>query len=141
MYWHKKKIDYDILIPPINKQFKNFTKKEAESYFEWYKNQLNPRIEYLRKYSGVDLDYSVNSLVDIWGWFLKIAETEKAPKAKTEEIRNRLKSLPKEIIEDVLNEQSRQFSLETEYIIRDIAMYFGEVYVKKQFFDSMGLPY
>ena len=78
-----------------------------------YKNQLNPRIEYLRKYSGVDLDYSVNSLVDIWGWFLKIAETEKAPKAKTEEIRNRLKSLPKEIIEDVLNEQSRQFSLET----------------------------
>ena len=26
MYWHKKKIDYDILIPPINKQFKNFTK-------------------------------------------------------------------------------------------------------------------
>lgn len=41
MYWHKKKIDYDILIPPINKQFKNFTKKEAESYFEWYKNQLN----------------------------------------------------------------------------------------------------
>lgn len=130
MYWHKKKIDYDILIPPINKQFKNFTKKEAESYFEWYKNQLNPRIEYLRKYSGVDLDYSVNSLVDIWGWFLKIAETEKAPKAKTEEVRNRLKSQPKEIIEDVLNEQSRQFSLETEYIIRDIAMYFGEVYVK-----------
>mgnify|MGYP004687103889 FL=1 len=130
MYWHKKKIDYDILIPPINKQFKNFTKKEAESYFEWYKNQLNPRIEYLRKYSGVDLGYSVNSLVDIWGWFLKIAETEKAPKAKTEEVRNRLKSQPKEIIEDVLNEQSRQFSLETEYIIRDIAMYFGEVYVK-----------
>ena len=87
MYWHKKKIDYDILISPINKQFKNFTKKEAESYFEWYKNQLNPRIEYLRKYSGVDLDYSVNSLVDIWGWFLKIAETEKAPKAKTEEVK------------------------------------------------------
>lgn len=32
MYWHKKKLDYDILISPINKQFKNFTKKEAESY-------------------------------------------------------------------------------------------------------------
>ena len=76
------------------------------------------------------MDYSVNSLVDIWGWFLKIAETEKASKSKTEEVRNRLKSQPKEIIEDVLNEQSRQFSLETEYIIRDIAMYFGEVYVK-----------
>ena len=57
MFWRKKKPDYDILISSINKQFKNFTKKEAESYFEWYKNQLNPRIEYLRKYSGVDLDY------------------------------------------------------------------------------------
>lgn len=31
MYWHKNKLDYDILIPPINKQFKNFTKKKRKA--------------------------------------------------------------------------------------------------------------
>ena len=41
MYWHKKKLDYNILIPPLNKPFKKFTQKEAENYFIWHKNQLN----------------------------------------------------------------------------------------------------
>ena len=130
MYSCKKKLDYDILIPPFDKPFKEFTPEEAESCFLWYKGQLKPRIDYLRNYSGVELDYSVNSLVKIWSWFLKIAVIEKTPKAKVEEVRKQLKDQPKEITERILNERSRQFSLETEYIIRDIAMYFGEVYVK-----------
>lgn len=130
MYWQKKKLNYDILVPPLNKPFKNFTQKEAENYFTWYKSQLIPRIEYLQKYSGVDLNYSVDSLNNIWEWFLEIAEIEKTPKVKIKEVRDRLKNHPKEIIEDILDEQSKQFSLETEYIIRDIAMYFGEVYVR-----------
>ena len=130
MYWHKKKLDYNILIPPLNKPFKKFTQKEAENYFIWHQNQLKPRIEYLQNYACVDLNYSVDSINNIWDWFLKIAEIEKTPKIKINELKNQLKNQPKEIIEDVLNEQSKQFSLETEYIIRDIAMYFGEVYVR-----------
>ena len=130
MYWHKKKLDYNILIPPLNKPFRKFTQKEAENYFIWHKSQLKPRIEYLQNYACVDLNYSVDSLNNIWDWFIKIAEIEKTPKIKIKELKNQLKNQPKEIIEDVLNEQSKQFSLETEYIIRDIAMYFGEVYVR-----------
>ncbi len=61
---------------------------------------------------------------------MKIAVIEKTPKAKIKEVKDQLKNQPKEMNEDVLNEQAKQFSLETEYIIRDIAMYFGEVYVK-----------
>ena len=81
---------------------------------------------------------SVDSLIDIWGWFLKNAETEKTPIIKINEIKRQLKGQPKEIAEAVLKEQSEQFSLETEYILRDIAMYFGEVYVKNNSSISWG---
>ena len=130
MYWKKEKLSYNILIPPINKSFSDFTESEAESYFRWFIDQIKPRIEYLKNYSGVNLDYSVESLVNIWGWFLKKARIEKTPRAKIRELKRQLKNKPKEIADEILNEQSSQFSLETEYIIRDIAMYFGEVYVK-----------
>lgn len=130
MYWHKKKLAYDILVPPLSKPFEKFTPKETEDYFKWYTSQLRTRIAYLQEYSGVDLNYSVNSLTDIWSWFLSVAEIEKTPKRKIKEVRSQRKTQSKEILEDVLKEQSKQFSLETEYIIRDIAMYFGEVYIR-----------
>lgn len=129
-YWRKKKVNYHILIPPLSKPFEEFTPREAEEFFKWYKSRLGTRIEYLRNYSGVDLNYSVDSLIDIWTWFLEIAEIEKTPVIKMKELRRELRGQPKEIAEAVLNEQSRQFSLETEHIIRDIAMYFGEVCVR-----------
>ena len=107
MYWHKKKIHYDILIPPLNKPFVDFTKKEAEDYFEWFLSQIKFRVVYLQDYSGIELDYSIDSLDDIWGWFLKSAETEKTPVKKIREIREQLKNLPKEISEDIVREQGR----------------------------------
>jgi len=130
MYWQEKKLDYDILIPPLDKPFKKLTKKQAEKYFIWYKSQLTPRVEYLQSYSGVVLDYSVDSLIDIWDWFLSIAETEETPQVRLDELREELKHLPPDLLETALKEHSRQLSLQTEYIVRDIAMYFGEVYVK-----------
>jgi len=130
MYWQKKKSTYDILIPPITKPFEEFTLNEAENYFNWHMSNLVERVLYLKKYSKVQLDYSVNSLIDIWAWFLKVAGAEKTPKEKLDEIKNQLKGKPKDLINTILQEQSEQFTLETEYIIRDIAMYFGEVIVK-----------
>lgn len=127
MYWKKKDIDYNILVPPILKPFEQFTKKEVSEYFSWYKKQINKRIEYLQSVSNVNLNYSSESLVNIWEWFLKRAETEKTPKSKLAEIKKELKGQPKEITEAILFENQEQFSLETEYIIYDIAMYFGEV--------------
>ena len=37
MYWQKKKLDYDILIPPITKPFEVFSLNEAEDYLTIYK--------------------------------------------------------------------------------------------------------
>lgn len=138
MYWEKNKLTYDLLIPPINKPFEAFSKHEAENYFRWYIGKLNERVVYLQEFSGVSLDYSVDSLNDIWAWFLKNAEIEKTPKEKLCEIKKQLKKQPNEIRNVVLKEQSEQFSLQTEYIIRDIAMYFGEVFVKNNSSISWG---
>ena len=130
MYWHKKIIDYDILVPPITKPFSRFTLKDAENYFNWYTTHIHERVNYLSKVSDLRLNYSTETLADIWEWFINIAEIEKTPKAKMRELRKQLNNQPKDIVKTVLKEQSEQFTLQTEYIIFDIAMYFGDVYVK-----------
>ena len=130
MYYRKKNLDYDIFIPPYNKEFNKMSSAEAKEYFDWYKDNINNRIAYLQLYSNLKLDYSVESLVDIWEWFLKNAEIEKTPFIRLMKLRKQLKGQPKEIIKYIINEQRYQFSLQTEYIIRDIATYFGEVYIK-----------
>lgn len=130
MYWKRKKLAYNILIPPINKPFAEFTLKETECYFQWHINHIDERVIYLSDFSGITLDYTVESLVDIWRWFLEIAEIEKTPKRKINELEKQLGKIPKEIADTILTEQKEHFTLQTEYIIRDIAMYFGQVYVK-----------
>lgn len=34
MYWQEKPFDYEIELSPVNKSFDEFTKREAEIYFE-----------------------------------------------------------------------------------------------------------
>lgn len=130
MYWQKKKLNYDILIPPITKPFETFSLNEAEDYFNWFISNLDKRAFYLEKYSNARLDYSVDSLIEIWSWFLKVADIEKTPKEKLDEIKVQLKGKPKDFINNIIQEQLEQFTLETEYVIRDVAMYFGEVIVR-----------
>lgn len=130
MYWQKKKLNYDILIPPITKPFEVFSLNEAEDYFNWFISNLDKRAFYLEKYSNARLDYSVDSLIEIWSWFLKVADIEKTPKEKLDEIKVQLKGKPKNFINNIIQEQLEQFTLETEYVIRDVAMYFGEVIVR-----------
>ena len=138
MYWKRKKLNYDILISPIDKPFAEFDQNEANYYFQWYISHIKERVKYLSDYSGIVLDYSVDSLVFIWRWFLEIAEIEKTPAKGMKELRKDLKSFPKEITHAVLSERGKQFSLQTEYIIRDIAMYFGQLYVENNRSISWG---
>lgn len=130
MYWNKKKLKYDILIPPLSKPLDMLSLEEATNYFEWYINSIPTRIEYLKRISNLQLDLSPESLIPLWSWFLKQAEIENTPKAKLEELNSQIKAIPYDIASTVLEENKTQFSLQTEYILRDIAMYFGEVCVK-----------
>ena len=42
MYWQKKRLSYDILIPPIQKPFVEFNLSETETYFKWYIDNTLP---------------------------------------------------------------------------------------------------
>ena len=77
------------------------------------------------------LDFSIESLIFIWRWFLKIAELKRIPKAVLNDIRKELKANgePKEFIEDMVREHSVELSAFSRYVIRDIGMYVGKMFV------------
>ena len=122
MFWQKKEIKYDILIPPFNKNTQEFSAEEAKEYFNWYMSQIPKRIKYLSKISECNLDMSFDSLVGLWRWFLKTAEIERTLKERLDSIREELKHKPKSFVEHINSESKEQLSLQTEYILRDIGM-------------------
>ncbi|MBR3919861.1 MAG: hypothetical protein IKJ59_14225 [Clostridia bacterium] len=138
MYWKKKKLTYDILIPPLTKKILDFSAEETESYFRWFMQQIPSRIEYLTevcsqqlKIDRSKLDLSAESLVYIWEWFLKVAEIEQTPKAALNDLSKQYNYLPRSLKKHFLEQSKEQLSLQTEYIIRDIGMYIGEVFVRE----------
>lgn len=109
--WQRKNLSYDICIPPIDKPFSLLSSIEAKNYFDWYISKIPERISYLSgeisKAMKKDLDlidFSPDSLEIIWRWFLGEAHTETSAS-------------------NVL-----QLDMQTEYIIRDIGMYVGELF-------------
>ena len=133
MYWRKRELNYNILIPEIPERAKSLddlTPQEAEEFFNWYIGKIPERVQYLSSYSGIALDYSVDSLVDIWAWFLGIVEIEKTPPARMSELKKDLGGMPRDMANEVLKEHARQPTLESMYIAKDIGMYDGEVSVR-----------
>ena len=130
MFWHTKKPEYEIVVPPLSKPFKQLSKTEAQAFFDWHMSKLEERIDYLRTHTKLNLDYSPKSLVPLWKWFLKRAEIEDTPQARLQTLEQKLTQASSPFTETVLRENARQLSFETECIIRDIAMYLGEMFVK-----------
>jgi hypothetical protein len=129
MYWHFRKLTYDILIPKLDKSIYKLTKKEAAAYFEWFMDQVPERVAYVSQVCAKELHISVKrmdcspkSLVLLWKWFRKRAETE--PVILTEEEKKQPGYA------DGMFRNERQLTLETEYILRDIGMYLGETFRK-----------
>lgn len=109
--WQRKPLTYDICIPPISKPFDAFSSEEAKEFFDWYIGKIPERIQYLSNRCARDLGISVDrinlqpeSLPLVWKWFLSVADTEKT------------------------ESNELQLNLQTEYIIRDIGMYVGEMF-------------
>ena len=139
MYWRKKKITYSILIPPLKSEIKDLTEKEAADYFRWYMEHIPERVEYLREKCAEQLNiflpkwkYEESELVLVWRFFIQMAEIDKSSKwtllKERKEMMN--KGYPKELIEDFLENSEEQLSLQTEYILRDIGMFVGEMFVQ-----------
>ena len=134
----KKKNNYDILIPKFDFEldFSKLNLTQTKEYFNWYINNVDKRVEYLSVKCAGDLKIEPNklnlapeSLKLVWQWFLNIAKTERTPKKQLKQQKIMFKDLPKSLLKQILTENKIQFTLQTEYIIRDIAMYIAKVFL------------
>lgn len=130
--------NYNPLIIPINKPFSKLNEEEAEEYFAWFISHVDERSDYLRKKVSESLnlpiellDFSMESLIFIWRWFLKVAEINKTPKYLLHNIRKELKAdgHTKEFIKDTVRQHSLELNVFSRYVIRDIGMYVGKMFV------------
>jgi hypothetical protein len=127
MHWYCKKLNYDILIPKLDKNIYELTEKEAALYFEWFMAMLPERVAYVSNICTMELgisadklDCSPESLLLLWRWFLRRANTETV--TYTEKNKD-YKNFPSRIWKN-----ERKLTLETEYILRDVGMYLGETF-------------
>lgn len=129
MQWRRKKINYEILIPNLDKSIYQLNQSEAEAYYRWFIEKIPARVAYLSQVcarqshiSIENMDLSPESLIILWKWFRKRAKIEPVIKEeKTDETKGRSKRMWS---------NERQLTLETEYILRDIGMYVGETFRK-----------
>lgn len=124
-------IRYDLLLPPHGINYAEMKPKVAKEAFEWFVSKIPERMVYFRSRCAYDLnisidelDYSEESLLLVWKWFLRTARLEKTPDYLMEQMKERAKIFgPSCIHEEVL-------TTVTHFILRDIAMYIGECYVR-----------
>lgn len=129
--WIRKAVDYDCLIPPYGSDCQDLTVAQARENFEWFIQHIPARMEYFRARCASDLrvshhvlDYSADSLIPIWRWFLDVARMVATPKDELK----RMKEGAKIFGDSYVNE--KVFSTPTVFMMRDIGMYLGEVYVR-----------
>lgn len=129
--------NYNPLVFPLNKPPYEYTMREAKQYFNWYMEHLDERCEYLRQTVSSQLpinieslDFSFQSLVPLWRWFLSVAEVTTWENPILDEIRNNssLSDDKRRFFLDVHSSNNRHLSTFTEYVIRDIGMYVGKVF-------------
>ena len=137
MLWKKRSLTYEICVPPLNKSNFDMTPEDAEAYFQWFLACLPERVGYVStiaaKERGIpkeSLDLSPDSLLPLWAWFLSRAKIEKTPRFAFRALKREYSCLPTEFRKTMLDGSREHFSLETEFILRDIGMYLGEVFVK-----------
>ncbi len=139
MYWNNNPLNYEICIPPLNKPFNKLTHKETDDYFQWHLSHLSERITYLSSVVSYKLaipqsklDLSPNSLILVWSWFLSVVKIERTPTSRLLELERMYSTRSEQIRRYLLDQSREQFSLETEFILRDIGMYLGEVFTKNE---------
>jgi len=130
--------NYEPLIIPISKPIENLTEAEAANYNQWFLENIGFRVDYLLEKVSSDyalkkekIKYSEESLLYIWRWFLEKAEISKTPLKVLREIRKEMKGHPKSLINYTVEQHKEEFSVFTKYLMRDIGMYLGGMFVSK----------
>lgn len=124
-------VSYDFLIPPYGFDFRSMTPAQAKKNFSWFLDHIPERMEYLcgrcakdLKISENQLDYSAESLISVWRWFLKFARVEETPRENIEQMEKASEIFGESFINRV------QFTVATQYMLHDVGMYLGECFVR-----------
>ena len=120
---------YEGVDPPLEKEFYLLNKKEAKRYFDWFIGIIPERIAMLRRAVIEDgigdiLDFTPESLVPLWRWYLTEVEIEELSQ---EEYESRLASVPEYIREHV---DKYEIAHGYRLIAWDISIYFAECMLK-----------
>ncbi len=125
----KKDVIYDLCVPPQGLDYYGMSKTEAQANFEWFLKVIPERADYLSKRCAEDMklpldtfDFSLESLIPIWEWFIKTAKVEKKRKKEISAMKRAYGYLGKSFMND------ETFSVATQFILRDIGMYVGKVF-------------
>ena len=136
MFWHEKPFTYPVCIPPNRKPFFEMTHEEAEAFFQWHQSILGERIDCLSSVAARELgiskdllDLSPESLTPLWRWFLSILEIEDTPQESLDYFWEHDEH-PEPFRAELLKQRKKQYTLQTELIMMDVAKYLGEVFVK-----------
>ena len=123
-------INYDLLVPPLGLDCSKLTPKQAKENFDWFVSKIPERMKYLSSRCASDLklqieklDFSAESILLIWKWFLGKAQIERTPKDEIEQMKRKYAQFGDSWVE------YERFSVATEYVIRDIGMYLGQAFV------------
>ncbi|MGM7703480.1 hypothetical protein ACSVDE_17240 [Pseudalkalibacillus sp. Hm43] len=123
---------YPLMDPPFKViPFKEMTKQEAQRHFDWYVGNIQERMDLLKDaYSLTNsnnkdiLDYSPQSLIPLWEWYLSQIE----PNQKTsEELEREMEKVPEWLKNDV-KENIYKPTTGTLILAMDISIYFSEVF-------------
>jgi len=126
-------MEYLLMQPPFEmKPFKDMTKKEAQSHFDWYIREIPNRIAMLKnaysitsKIDKEDIDYSSESLIKLWQWYINNVDVEeKSEEDKNLERERYHESIPKNLC-------NKKISIGWMSIAMDIAIYFSECFIKE----------
>lgn len=125
-------MEYKFMEPPLEVlTFKAMTKNESLRHYEWYISEIPIRMEQLRNAyaftSGkncLGLDYSKESLVKLWGWYLDNVEIVEKDHSELQIEFNQNPDWVKGYI------QSKKIELGWLSVAMDIGIYFSESLVR-----------
>jgi hypothetical protein len=123
---------YKLMEPTFEvKDYRQMNKKEAQQYFDWFMNQIPDRLNMLKEafeFTGggrkESLNFTEESLKELWAWFVPRIESVNKTKEELEQEATRTVSWLKDKIKD------KKFSFGTMALIMDISIYVAEVFVR-----------
>ncbi|WP_423059564.1 hypothetical protein [Bacillus safensis] len=118
--------------PIIMESFETLSKKEAEILFDWFVNQIPLRIEVLKNVTNgeVDFNFTPESLINIYGWFLSQVEIYELSEEEIGRELEELRQYPDFIYEDEkksLLANPVKIAKVDYAIAMDIGIYYAEV--------------